>query len=66
MSQLFHLGKMMKEQASSRDELDSLTSQLRKEKHKVLSKEKEIRALKLKLKSPDIRQEILRRRRSSR
>ncbi|KAF2618253.1 hypothetical protein F2Q68_00039808 [Brassica cretica] len=66
MSQLFHLGKRMTKQASSRDQLDALTSHLRKEKDKVLAKEKEIRAPKLKLKSQDMRHEILRRRRSSR
>lgn len=49
MSQLFHLGEKMTEQASSKDEVDALISQLREEKDKVSAREKEIIALKLKV-----------------
>ena len=49
MSQLFHLGERMDEQASLKADLAELTSQLREEKNNVLAKEKEIKALKFKM-----------------
>ena len=49
MSQLFHLGERMDEHASLKVDLAELTSQLREEKNNVLAKEKEIKALKLKM-----------------
>ncbi|KAF3600312.1 hypothetical protein F2Q69_00035703 [Brassica cretica] len=45
--QLFHLGERMGEHASLKADLAELTFQLREEKNNVLSKEKEIKALKL-------------------
>ena len=53
MSQLFHLGERMDDHASLRADLVALTSQLREEKDNVLAKEKEIKALKLKVTNQD-------------
>ncbi|KAH0892951.1 hypothetical protein HID58_055380 [Brassica napus] len=53
MSQLFHLGERMDDHASLRADLVALTSQLREEKDYVLAKEKEIKALKLKVTNED-------------
>ncbi|KAF3542757.1 hypothetical protein DY000_02007261 [Brassica cretica] len=53
MSQLFHLGESMDDHASLKADLAALTSQLREEKENVLSKEKEIKTLRLKVRNPD-------------
>ncbi|KAH0910827.1 hypothetical protein HID58_034148 [Brassica napus] len=53
MSQQFHLGERMDEHASLKADLAELTSQLREEKNNVLAKEKEIKALKLKVCNQD-------------
>ena len=53
MSQLFHLGERMDDQASFRAEMAALTSRLREEKDNVLPKVKEIKALKLKVRNQD-------------
>ncbi|KAG5373832.1 hypothetical protein IGI04_042847 [Brassica rapa subsp. trilocularis] len=53
MSQLFHLGERMDEHASLKAYLAELTSQLREDKNKILAKEKEIKALKLKVRNQD-------------
>ena len=53
MSQLFHLGERMDEHASLKADLAELTFQLREEKNNVLAKEKEIKALKLKVRNQD-------------
>ncbi|KAF2583135.1 hypothetical protein F2Q68_00004584 [Brassica cretica] len=53
MSQLFHLGERMDDHASLWAELATLTSQLREEKDDVLAEEKEIKALKLKIRHQD-------------
>ncbi|KAL0815572.1 hypothetical protein Bca101_072016 [Brassica carinata] len=53
MSQLFHLGERMDEHASLKADLAELTSQLREDKNKILAKEKEIKALKLKVRNQD-------------
>ncbi|KAH0902950.1 hypothetical protein HID58_042453 [Brassica napus] len=53
MSQLFHLGEGMGDHASLKADLAELTSQLREEKDNVLAKEKEIKALKLKVRNQD-------------
>ncbi|KAL0667968.1 hypothetical protein Bca4012_030672 [Brassica carinata] len=53
MSQLFHLGERMGDHASLKADLAELTSQLREEKDNVLAKEKEIKALKLKVRNQD-------------
>ncbi|KAF2557201.1 hypothetical protein F2Q68_00016714 [Brassica cretica] len=46
-SQLFHLGERMEDKTTAKAEVDALTAQLREGKGSVLTKEKEIRALKL-------------------
>ncbi|KAF2538272.1 hypothetical protein F2Q70_00004253 [Brassica cretica] len=53
MSQLFHLGERMDDHASLKADLAELTSQLHEEKDKVLAKEKDIKALKLKVRNQD-------------
>ena len=53
MSQLFHLGERMDEHASLKVDLAELTSQLREDKKNVLAKEKEIKALRLKVRNQD-------------
>ena len=53
MSQLFHLGERMGDHASLKADLAELDFQLREEKDKVLAKEKEIKALKLKVRNQD-------------
>lgn len=55
MSKLFHLGERMDEHASlkAKADLAELTSQLREEKNNVHAKEKEIKALKLKVRNQD-------------
>ncbi|KAF3529532.1 hypothetical protein DY000_02039779 [Brassica cretica] len=53
MSQLFHLGERMGDHASLKADLAELAFQLREEKDKVLAKEKEIKALKLKVRNQD-------------
>ncbi|KAF3573552.1 hypothetical protein F2Q69_00058664 [Brassica cretica] len=53
MTQLFRLGERMDEQASLKAALAELTFQLREEKNNVLAKEKEIKALKLKVRNQD-------------
>ncbi|KAF3566482.1 hypothetical protein DY000_02014466 [Brassica cretica] len=53
MSQLFHLGERMGDHASLKADLAELTFQLREEKDNVLAKEKEIKALKLKVRNQD-------------
>ena len=53
MSQLFHLGERMGDHASLKADLAELTSQLREEKDNVLAKEKEIKALKLRMRNQD-------------
>ncbi|KAL0789953.1 hypothetical protein Bca101_006199 [Brassica carinata] len=53
MSQLFHLGERMDDHASLKADLAELTSQLREEKDSVLANEKEIKALKLKVRNQD-------------
>ncbi|KAF2586132.1 hypothetical protein F2Q70_00035908 [Brassica cretica] len=52
--QLFHLGERMGEHASLKADLAELTFQLREEKNNVLSKEKEIKALKLRVRNQDV------------
>ncbi|KAF3522324.1 hypothetical protein F2Q69_00048421 [Brassica cretica] len=46
-SQLFHHGERMEDKTTAKAEVDALTAQLREGKGSVLTKEKEIRALKL-------------------
>ncbi|KAF3602744.1 hypothetical protein F2Q69_00036259 [Brassica cretica] len=53
MSQMFHLGERMGDDASLKADLAELTSQLREERDNVLAKEKEIKALKLKVSNQD-------------
>ncbi|KAF3511054.1 hypothetical protein F2Q69_00006508 [Brassica cretica] len=53
MSQLFHLGERMDDHASIKADMAALTSQLREEKDNVLAKEKEIKALKLRVRNQD-------------
>ena len=53
MSQLFHLGERMDDHASLKADLAELTSQLHEEKDNVLAKEKDIKALKLKVRNQD-------------
>ncbi|KAH0893185.1 hypothetical protein HID58_055614, partial [Brassica napus] len=53
MSQLFHLGERMDDHASLKADLAELTSQLREDKDSVLANEKEIKALKLKVRNQD-------------
>ncbi|KAH0855479.1 LOW QUALITY PROTEIN: hypothetical protein HID58_007974 [Brassica napus] len=53
MSQLFHLGERMGDHASLKTDLAELTLQLREEKDNILAKEKEIKALKLKVRNQD-------------
>ncbi|KAH0858861.1 hypothetical protein HID58_087122 [Brassica napus] len=53
MSQLFCHGKMMDYQASIKVEMDTLASQLHEKKDNVLAKEKEINALRLKVRNQD-------------
>ncbi|KAF3593596.1 hypothetical protein DY000_02023417 [Brassica cretica] len=48
-SQLFHLGERMEDKTTAKAEVDALTAQLREGKDVVLAKEKEIKALKLKV-----------------
>ncbi|KAH0897212.1 hypothetical protein HID58_046780 [Brassica napus] len=48
-SQLFHLGERMEDKTTAKAEMDALTAQLREGKDVVLAKEKEIKALKLKV-----------------
>ena len=54
MSQLFHLGERMGDHALLKADLAELTFQLREEKDHVLAKEKEIKALKLKVRNQDV------------
>ncbi|KAF8104349.1 hypothetical protein N665_0173s0003 [Sinapis alba] len=53
MSQLFDLGGRMSEQAWKKDEIDALSAKLHEEKDTILTKGKEIKALKLKVKNQD-------------
>ncbi|KAF3545865.1 hypothetical protein DY000_02007827 [Brassica cretica] len=53
MSQLFHLGERMDDHASLKADIAALTSQLREEKDSVLAKEKEIKALRPKVRNQD-------------
>ena len=53
MSQLIHLGERMGDHASLKADLAELTFQLREEKDNVLAKEKEIKALRLKVRNQD-------------
>ncbi|KAF3501627.1 hypothetical protein F2Q69_00043108 [Brassica cretica] len=53
MSQLFHLGERMDDQASIKADMDALASQLHEEKDNVLAKKKEIKALRLKVRNQD-------------
>ncbi|KAH0893088.1 hypothetical protein HID58_055517, partial [Brassica napus] len=53
MSQMFHLGERMDDHASLKADLAELTLQLHEEKDHVLAKEKEIKALKLKVRNQD-------------
>ena len=50
---MFHLGERMGDDASLKADLAELTSQLREERDNVLAKEKEIKALKLKVSNQD-------------
>ncbi|KAF3568739.1 hypothetical protein DY000_02014295 [Brassica cretica] len=53
MSRLFHLRERMDDHASLQADIAALTSQLREEKDSVLAKEKEIKALRLKVRNQD-------------
>ena len=53
MSQLFHLGERMDDHASLKADIAALTSQLREERDSVLAKEKEIKALRPKVRNQD-------------
>ena len=53
MSQIFHLGERMDDQASIKADMDALASQLHEEKDNVLAKKKEIKALRLKVRNQD-------------
>ncbi|KAF3560798.1 hypothetical protein DY000_02016134 [Brassica cretica] len=53
MSQLFHLGERMDDQASIKADMDALASQLHEEKDNVLAKKKEIKSLRLKVRNQD-------------
>ena len=50
-SQLYHLGERMEGAASTKVEMDTLASQLREEKDASLAKNKEIKALRLKVRN---------------
>ncbi|KAH0868459.1 hypothetical protein HID58_075481 [Brassica napus] len=52
-SQLFHLGERMEDKTTAKAEVDALTAQLREGKDVVLAKEKEIKALKLKVQNQE-------------
>ena len=52
-SQLFHLGERMIGAASTKVEMDALASQLREEMGVVLAMDKEIKALRLKVRNQD-------------
>ncbi|KAF2532080.1 hypothetical protein F2Q70_00030347 [Brassica cretica] len=52
-SQLFHLGERMVGAASTKAEMDALASQLCKEKDVALAKDKEIKALRLKVRNQE-------------
>ncbi|KAF2543186.1 hypothetical protein F2Q68_00031112 [Brassica cretica] len=52
-SQLFHLGERMEDKTIAKAEVDALTTQLREGKDAVLAKEKEIKALKLKVQNQE-------------
>ncbi|KAF3593572.1 hypothetical protein DY000_02022837 [Brassica cretica] len=52
-SQLFHLGERMEDKTTAQAEVDALTAQLREEKDAVLAKEREIKALKLKVQNQE-------------
>ncbi|KAH0866875.1 LOW QUALITY PROTEIN: hypothetical protein HID58_073897 [Brassica napus] len=52
-SQLFHLGERMEDKTTTQAEVDALTAQLREEKDAVLAKEREIKALKLKVQNQE-------------
>ncbi|KAL0886030.1 hypothetical protein Bca101_010013 [Brassica carinata] len=53
VTQLYQLGERMEDKTSMKAEMDTLASQLREEKDRVLAQEKEIKGLKLKLKNQD-------------
>ncbi|CDY23927.1 BnaC02g29460D [Brassica napus] len=53
MSRMFHLGERMDNHASLQADIAALTSQLLWEKDSVLAKEKEIKALRLKVRNQD-------------
>ncbi|WZZ34602.1 hypothetical protein YC2023_018003 [Brassica napus] len=53
MSQLFHLGERMDDHASIKADMDALASQLHEEKDNVIAKEKEIKALKLRVRNQE-------------
>ena len=52
-SQLYHLGERMEGAASTKVEMDTLASQLREEKDASLAKDKEIKALRLKVRNQE-------------
>lgn len=53
MSQLFHLGGRVDDQASVKEQMDILSSQLDEENSRILALEKEIKTLKLKVRNQD-------------
>lgn len=61
-SQLFQLEERMEDKTAVRAEMDALTTQLRGEKDSFLAREKEIKALRLKVRIQEEVQELAQRR----